>query len=143
MATVQEGVTAYPFDFEGLIYFGDDLIRVGEYESAQLLFNRVLDLDAPLTALMISILGRLDYALDDCTSATPKLENLPFYSFNVLYLAGCYAEADRKADALAMLDKARDSFGIHSPADFPPEFRNMPGVTERLTDQLARVGWPE
>lgn len=40
-----------------------------------------------------------------------RRENMPFHSSNVLYLAGCYAEAGRKADALAMLDKARDSFG--------------------------------
>lgn len=85
----------------------------------------------------------LDYAEGDCAAALPKLEGFPVDGVTLLFLAGCYADDGRKDDAQAMLAKAGQLFGFLSPADFPTRFQNMPGVTARLTAQLAKVGWPE
>jgi TolB-like protein/class 3 adenylate cyclase len=143
ISTVEQTMRSYPFDPEGLVYAADDLAAIGEYERALQLHQRVADLGFPLSANVLAERGALDYAMGDCTAAVPKLEGFPIELITLLFLAGCYAGDGRKEDAQAMLAKAAEVFGVLSPADFPTRFENMPGVTDRLTAQLAKVGWPE
>ncbi|MFK7868968.1 MAG: hypothetical protein AB8B58_06990 [Roseobacter sp.] len=142
LATVERTMRAYPLDGEGLSYAADDLTAVGEYERVRDLYQRVADMKYPLNAIGLAEEGALDYALGDCVAAVPKLEQFQVYDSTLLLLAGCYADDGRTEAALTVLVKAERNDGIISPADFPARFANMPGVTERLTAQLAQVGWP-
>lgn len=142
VATVNETMRSYPFDPEGLIYAADDLVAIGEYKQARQLHQRLEDLDFPRTASMLAEAGVLDYAEQDCGAAVPKFEGFTVELITMLLLAGCYAEEGRLQDARDVLEKAEKVFGVQSPEGFPPRFANMPGVTERLTAQLAKVDWP-
>lgn len=142
IATVEETMRSYPFDPEGLMYAADDLVAVGEYERARQLHQRVEDLNYSLSPNMLAEAGVLDYAEGDCGAAVPKFEGFTVDLITMLLLAGCYADDGRAQDSKDVLEKAEKVFGVRSPEGFPPRFANMPGVTERLTAQLARVDWP-
>ncbi|WP_159441600.1 winged helix-turn-helix domain-containing protein [Roseivivax lentus] len=140
--TVQDVVDAYPFDTEGLMIMVGPTTAVGDYAFAEELASRASGLGYRLDPPDYTDVGTLRYAQGDCARAIPLLEKALMTDVATLLLAGCYAEVDRVGDAQRLLAKSSADHGIIAPEDFPAEFRSTPGVAERLTAQLAKVGWP-
>ncbi len=132
----------YPYDSECLFIVGGNLAIVGVYDLSDQLISRALDLGYAPDAFDKVNMGALRYAQDDCARALPFLQAVVFNAQGVLFHAGCLAETGEIAGAKALLQTAATDFGVRSPADFPAYFQNMPGVTDRLTAQLALAGWP-
>ncbi len=142
--TVSEIARSYPFDAEGLLINVAYLTQVGEYDLADQFLNRALKLEYEMDPLDKEYVGVLHYAQSDCARAEPFLDaSSSFSPASSLLLAGCYAKDERIDEAKALLTMADSKYGIKSPTDFPSNFQNMPGVPDRLTSQLAKIGWPE
>ena len=110
---------------------------------AEQLLNRALELNYKLDAYGKANVGLLRYAQNDCARAESFLNSQLSISTSLMLLAGCYAEDGRTEEANTLLTTAGSEFGIKTPADFPSHFQFIPGVPDRLTAQLAKVGWPE
>ncbi len=133
----------YPYDADGFFYSGSSLPVVGVYDLADQFYSRALDLGFVPNDYDKVNMGWLRYAQGDCPRALPLMQAVAVFDGpGALFLAGCLAETGEIDRANAMLQTAATDFGVRSPADFPAFFQNMPGVTDRLTAQLALAGWP-